>query len=738
MKYFLGFLACALVVSLSNGQSNSGNIQGTVSDSTGAALPKATVTVRNLDTGATVSTETTDAGLYSAPNLPPGRYALTVEAPNFKKYVREGVTVPTGTTVTLDIQMQLGMVSENVVVSADASQLESATSDIGSTVQSSLVANLPLEVSGTIRNPVQFITLTPGFVGGVANDPGSNSSDDFKVNGGQEGGTDVLVDGVSISLVSPNAQWNKGVSTDGVQEFKVLQSNFSAEFGESGDGIVSLTMKSGTNEFHGSVYDYLRNRALDANSWKNNTLGQPKSVNTQNDFGATAGGPIFIPKLYHGQNKSFFFFDYEGFRFRTGGTGVDSFPNEAFRKGDFSSLLPGAQLYDPTTHAAIPGNVLTNDPNFTPSAVMTNVFALLPATNGGLTNNVIDHTISSTSANLFDVKIDHILSDKHRVSGGFDYDNTKTGGTSDLGPIFGSSTPQNTRYARFGDTYIFNSSVVNQFLFGFSRRFRGEVSNSLGQGYPAKIGLKGVQNTTFPCIKFIGTPYQEQLNNCGDSEFADNVYQLNDSVSWVKGKHNFKFGGGVRMLQFNVRRLTQSSGEFDFNAAQTSNNGAGGNAVASSLFGLSDTTTLNYGNFSGVRYKDFSFYGQDSYKLASRLTLNYGLRYDIDLPATEAFDRFSMVDPDTSQPRRGRNPRSLYLFRNGNRAQRPQAAAGCLRQGNWSTVGVRLQCQQQDRSPRRLRDLLRTPKGRILRRSGWFGILQPADRERHKWRPNAN
>ena len=679
MKYFLGFLACALVVSLSNGQSNSGNIQGTVSDSTGAALPKATVTVRNLDTGATVSTETTDAGLYSAPNLPPGRYALTVEAPNFKKYVREGVTVPTGTTVTLDIQMQLGMVSENVVVSADASQLESATSDIGSTVQSSLVANLPLEVSGTIRNPVQFITLTPGFVGGVANDPGSNSSDDFKVNGGQEGGTDVLVDGVSISLVSPNTQWNKGVSTDGVQEFKVLQSNFSAEFGESGDGIVSLTMKSGTNEFHGSVYDYLRNRALDANSWKNNTLGQPKSVNTQNDFGATAGGPIFIPKLYHGQNKSFFFFDYEGFRFRTGGTGVDSFPNEAFRKGDFSSLLPGAQLYDPTTHAAIPGNVLTNDPNFTPSAVMTNVFALLPATNGGLTNNVIDHTISSTSANLFDVKIDHILSDKHRVSGGFDYDNTKTGGTSDLGPIFGSSTPQNTRYARFGDTYIFNSSVVNQFLFGFSRRFRGEVSNSLGQGYPAKIGLKGVQNTTFPCIKFIGTPYQEQLNNCGDSEFADNVYQLNDSVSWVKGKHNFKFGGGVRMLQFNVRRLTQSSGEFDFNAAQTSNNGAGGNAVASSLFGLSDTTTLNYGNFSGVRYKDFSFYGQDSYKLASRLTLNYGLRYDIDLPATEAFDRFSMVDPTLPNPGAGGILGAYTYFGTGtgrNGRKRPQDVYG--------------------------------------------------------------
>src|SRR5437667_4370247 len=169
--------------------------------------------------------------------------------------------------------MQLGGVTENITVTAEASQLETSTSETGVTLERCLLANLPLEFSGTIRNPVQFITLVPGFVGGVANDPGSNSSDDFKVNGGQEGGTDVLVDGVSISLVSPNTQWNKGVSTDAVQEFKVLQSNFTPEFGESGDGIVSLTVKSVTNQLHGSAYDYLRNRVLDANSWKNNTAG---------------------------------------------------------------------------------------------------------------------------------------------------------------------------------------------------------------------------------------------------------------------------------------------------------------------------------------------------------------------------------------------------------------------------------------------------------------------------------
>ena len=674
MKCLISVLACMLVTASVYAQTTNGNIQGTVTDPNGATLV-ATVTARNMDTGLTLSTASTDAGLYSLPNLPPGRYSVTAEAPNMKKYTREGVTVQTGSTVSLDIQMQLGSISESVTVTSDASQLETATSDIGATVERNLVANLPLEVSGTVRNPVQFITLVPGFVGDVGNNPGSNSTDDFKVNGGQEGGTDILVDGVSISLVSPNTQWNKGVSTDAVQEFKVLQSNFSPEYGASGDGIVSLTLKSGTNQFHGSLYDFLRNRVLDANSWKNNTLGQPRPINTQNDFGFTVGGPVSVPHLYHGRDKTFFFFAYEGFRFRTGGTSVLSLPPEAFRNGDFSALLPGTQLFDPITHAPIPGNILKNDPNFKPSAVITSAFALLPPTNGGLTNNVIDRTISSTTANLYDIKIDHIISLKQRLSFGFDHDNTQTGSTSSLSPIFGSHTPQRTRYARFTHNYVFSPSVVNQFLAGFSRRFRGEVANSLGEGFPEKIGLKGVQNTTFPCIKFFGGPYREVLNNCGDSQFADNVYQVNDSVNWVRGNHNFKFGGEARLLQFNVRRLTQSSGELDFDPAQTSNNGVGGDAVASALFGLVNQATLNYGAFSGVRYKNFSFYGQDSYKLTPRLTLNYGLRYDYDLPAREAFDRFSAVDPTLPNPGAGNILGAYTYFGTGpgrNGRKRPQ------------------------------------------------------------------
>src|SRR5258708_35148585 len=308
---------------------------------------------------------------------------------------------------------------------------------------------------------------------------------------------------------------------------------------------------------------------------------------------------------------------------------------------------------------------------------MTNVFGLLPPTNGSLNNNGLDRFLSSSRADLSVVKIDLSFYEKHRISGGFDYDNTKTGGISDRGPIFGSSTPQNTRYARISDNYVFSPTLVNQALFGFSRRFRGEGSNSIGLGYPDKIGLTGVNNTTFPCIKWGDTNYQ--VNNCGASQFADNVFQINDAVSWVKGKHSFKFGGEIRMLQFNVRRLTQSSGEFDFAAAQTSStgdaSGLGGNSVASSLFGLSDTTTLNYGNFSGVRYKDFALYAQDTYRLTHQLTLHYGLRYDIDLPASAAFSRFSMVDPTLPNPDAGNILGAYTYFGSGagrNGRKRPQ------------------------------------------------------------------
>ena len=659
------FIAVSALSTVS--QTTNGSIQGSVVDPDGAAVAGATVTAKNMDTGLTNSATTTGAGIYALPNLPPGRYSVTVEATGMKKYTQDGVTVATTSTVALNFKLQLGSASETINVTADAGQLQTESSDIGTTVQNTLVDNLPLEVAGTIRNPVQFITLVPGFVGNVANDPGSNSSDDFKLNGGQEGATDILVDGVSISLVSPNTQWNKGVSPEAVQEFKTLQSNFAPEFGESGDGIVNLSLKSGTNSFHASAYDFLRNRALDAKAWTldtqnayNRAVGQPlvpQPPDTQNDFGFTVGGPVYLPHLYDGRNKTFFFFAYEGFRFHTGSSGPASYIPESFRNGDFSALLPGTQLYDPTTHNPIPGNILSNDPNYTESTVVAKIMSLLPKTTGALTNNVFDQSTSTTVANLWDLKIDQVISTKQRISAGFDYDNTNTGGTDVLATFLGSQTPQDTRYARFSHNYIFSPTVVNQFLVGFSRRFRTEASNGLGQNWPQQLGLMGVANTTFPCIRFFGTNYQDDLNNCGDSQFADNVYQVNDAVSLVRGKHTLKFGGGFNAMQFNTRRLTQASGEFHFAGAETSSDGTpagtGGYGVASALFGLVDSGTLNYGHTNGPRYKDSYLYAQDTYKVTPKLTLTYGLRYDLDLPARESQDRFSEVDPTLPNPGAG-------------------------------------------------------------------------------------
>jgi hypothetical protein len=678
------------------GQTADGTIRGSVTDPSGAAVPGMSITARNVATGLAVTVKTTDAGLYNISNLPPGTYSVTAEGGSgFKKFEQNGVTVQTSTTTDLNITLQLGEVSQTVTVNANAQQLETSTSDVGTTVQTSLVNNLPLEVSGVPRNPVQFITLVPGFVGQVGNNPANNATDDYKLNGGQEGGTDILVDGLTISLVSPNTQQNKGISPEAVEEFTTLQSNFSAEYGQAGDSIVSLTMKSGTNNLHGDVYEFLRNSALDANSWTNNTAGAPKNLDHQSDFGGIISGPVYLPKIYNGKDKTFFMFAFEGFRYNQGSSSATAYPPSNFLQGNFSALCTtnGAtfsaqgicsnlnyQIYDPTTQTAVPNNTLSSDPNYKASAVMSKVFSYLPPTSSaGVSSNVLVVSTTKIPANMFDIKIDQNVTSEQRFSFGLDYDNTNNKTVESIGPIYGGATPQNTRYVRFSHDYTLTSSLLNHFLIGLDRRYRGEISNGLGGGYPAKLGLTGVNNNTFPCFDFEGTPYDQVLSNCGDSEFADNTVQVADAVSWIHGKHSLKFGGELRDMEFNVRRLTYGAGEFYFSPAQTSStgnsSGMGGNAIASALFGDVYQGYLVYGNFSGIRYKNSDIYAQDSYKATSKLTLNYGLRWDIDIPASEAFDRFADIDPTLANPGAGNIPGAYVYFGNGpgrNGQTRPQ------------------------------------------------------------------
>jgi hypothetical protein len=415
-------------------------------------------------------------------------------------------------------------------------------------------------------------------------------------------------------------------------------------------------------------------------------------VDTQNDFGFLISGPVWLPKIYNGHDKTFFMFAYEGFRFNTGGTGVASVPNNDFRQGNLGGVCNASssfntsgicgnaalQIYDPTNHTPIPYNNLANDPLYKESAVMTKVFQYWPAAqNNNLTNNLITTSTDRVPANMFDIKVDENISSRQRISVGFDYDNTNNLSTTSLGSAFGASNPQNTRYVRLSDDYTLTPSLLNHLLVGYSRRYRGELGASIGGGYPDKLGLTGVQNNVFPCFTFDGTPYSGP--NCGDSEFADNTYQIADSVSWVHGKHTFKFGGEVRDMQFNVRRLTYASGSFTFDPAQTSttgnSSGTGGYSIASALFGDVYVGYLNYGGFSGIRFKNSAFYAQDSYHATTKLTLNYGLRYDIDIPVSEAFDRLSVVDMTLPNPGAGNIPGAMTYYGSGagrNGQTRPQ------------------------------------------------------------------
>jgi len=301
------FLLCAC---LAHAQSGRGTLTGSVKDTSGAVLPNVDVTLTESSTGTSYKAVTNGEGIYNFPELAPGTYSLAASASALKRYTQNGITVNVGNTAKVDVTMAVGGANETVTVTGDASQLQTESSDVGTTVSTKLIQDLPLQFNGTVRNPLQFVQLTPGFSGIDTNSPTEQGG--FKLNGGQQAGTDILLDGSTIELASANLQMNYGVSVEAVQEFKVMTNTFDAEYGRMSGGLVNLVTKSGTNALHGSVYDFFKNKALDANSWINDYNDVPKPVDTQNDFGGIISGPVYIPKLYDGRNKSFFMFNYEG------------------------------------------------------------------------------------------------------------------------------------------------------------------------------------------------------------------------------------------------------------------------------------------------------------------------------------------------------------------------------------------------------------------------------------------
>jgi len=687
---WLAVSICLAIGTLGLAQSGRGTLTGTLTDPGGSALAGATLGLKQSNTGSSYTAVSSAEGIFRFAELPPGVYNLTANAPGFETYSQSGIVVEVGSTTTVNAAMKVGSANATITVSADASHLQTESSDVGFTMQPRVLESLPLPFGGEIRNPLEFAALSPGFAGTMTNNPSSPPAGAFKLSGGQQGGADILLDGATTELASANMQVTYGFSVEAVSEFKVMTNTFDAQFGSASGGVVNLVSKQGTNRFHGSAYDLLKNRVLDADSWLNdyqNAVFGPgsttKPLDTQNDFGASVGGPVRIPWLYNGKDKTFFFFNYEGFRQVNGGTSLLSAPTQAMLGGDFSSLLNpvtvGGQtfqahiLYDYSTCTganqgqpcqAYPDNKITEapDPVF---AAASKVMPSAPSSATSPYFNINDVSSNHEQADMWNIRIDENINARNKISASYFTGNMPYISTQSLGPLYTGGNIQGNKYLRLGYDYFISPTMLNHFNAGFTRRHRLETSGEGGFGgnWASKFGLKGVGDSVFPKFTYNYPGNGINSPSDGDSVFDDNVFQYDDTVSWQKGRHSFRFGGEFRAAQFNLGILTGSAGQFNFNSGPTStptdtNSGFG---FASFYRGAASNAYIDIPQVNGWRAKYFAAFFADDWKVDNQLTLNLGLRYDMPIPVTESHDRMSYVDPTLPNPGAGGLP-GAYVF----------------------------------------------------------------------------
>jgi hypothetical protein len=687
-----GLLAFCVLLSMNlPAQTERGTISGRVLDPTSATVPDARVEATNQATGVRSATRTNDAGVYSIQQLPPGRYDLSVESAGFRRYSHTNIDLNVAQTLTLDVALEVGETVNTVEVTSAPPAIESSTSDLSTVVDSHKVMELPLSVSGNMRNPEQFVFLAPGVTGDAVN---------TQINGSQSRAKEILIDGVSASSPESGGTLFTYPSIEAFQEFKLVSGNFNAEYGHTGGGFEVFVTKSGTNNLHGAVFDYLRNDVLDARGF----FSTATPINRQNEFGAALGGPVWVPKVYNGRNRTFFYFVYSGFRFRQGATNaLTSVPPLDFLKGDFSRLVDrnGNQvpIYDPrttsvdangnVTRAQFSGNKIPAD-RF--SSVAKAILPLFPAPiNSGILNNFLTVGAKTFDRDQVDLKIDHRFSDRSSASF-FLYLGTQTTiDAPNLPPPLSNALDEDrlSRWARFSHDFIFSPSALNHFALGFTREGQYWRELSVNQDWPAKLGLQGVNTgagNTFPIVTFTGgynilggggiaspalftTPSGVNPKSTGSQ--VNNVWQMFDSISWIRGNHSFKFGADLRLMQTNGADFFLSQGRFDFNSLETAFPSAAGrastgNSFASFLLGAVDKGSLNVlAVVPGNRYHSLGAFVQDDWKISRKLTLNLGLRYDLFFPRTESHNNLSGFDPSLPNPGAGGRLGAIAFLGNG-------------------------------------------------------------------------
>ena len=639
-------------------QVTTADIVGTVTDNSGAVVPGAKVTITNLDTEAPRQTQTDASGAYVVSLLPIGRYSVRVEANGFKAFTVASTTLASGDRARVDAQMQVGEMSQTVEVQAQTPALQTDSSSQGSTVTERAVQDLPLNG----RNFTVLAQLAPGTNAGSPSALSSGTRPDDRrqtatIAVGAQGSqvNNYMVDGmdnndraIGTAILRP--------SIDALAEMRVQTSLFTAEVGRVSGGVINLLTKSGTNEFHGTLYEYFRNDKLDSRSFF--TLAKPEY--RQNQFGGSLGGPII-------KNKTFFFADYEGFRQVQGQPYTASVPTAAMKAGNFNGVAP---VYNPSTLTQTAPGVYSRTlyPNDTIPAsafnpIALNYLNLYPAPNQpGLANNYISAFAKTQNYSTFDTRVDQHFSDRDLLYGRYSFNDTTSFLPGNLPVVNGIQPGGSTAYpgaslqraqgAYVDYVHIFSPSLLLELKAGWVRygahtqplNFGDNVSQQFGIPYAnhssTSSGLTQVQPAGYDSL--------------GDAQYLpiiqiDNTFQYMGAFTYSTGSHNMKFGAGVIRRQFTQAQGQSPKGTIAFTAAETNNGvGVGGYSIASLLLGAIDTDNLiDNPVFPGYRMWEPSAYFQDDWRVSSRLTLNVGVRYDIFTPYTEVANRISNLNLTT-------------------------------------------------------------------------------------------
>jgi Carboxypeptidase regulatory-like domain/TonB-dependent Receptor Plug Domain/TonB dependent receptor len=659
------FLLCCLTAaaiaagSLALAQSVTGVISGTVTDSTKAPVVGANVTITNADTGVISWTgKTNESGVYRAPDLHVGTYNIDVEAPGFKRQHVASIQLTVDQRANIDVAMQIGQVSESVEVEGStAGQLQTETASIGTTITPSQLQDLPLPS----RSPYNLLQLTPGVSsGGDITSQGGVNASQLSINGSRTLNNDILIDGVSVISGSTGGAQTLP-PTDSIQEFKVLASSYSAEWGRTSGGIVTMITNSGGNTLHGAAYGYFRNEDMDANNYFNNVIGKARPEDRYNLFGGKLSGPVFIPKVYNGKNRTFYFINYEGLKQASPYSNTSSIPYGAYSQGNFSASP--TIIDNPTTKAPFPGNTIPVS-LLDPAAVK--ILALVPGANSTgtvnktdniLTNNFVSIGSSHPTTNTGLARIDESISEKTRMFVTFNHYNNY----SPIQPTFPGSPLESstgnsigTGYqAILGMTRTWSPTFVSEFRVAFFRNNSEYTPPSNGINDATTLGIAQQYGIAAPELNISGFSMLGTNSNTLRSQI-DNNYQWSLINSKSIRNHLLTFGFQIRRNQFDdFNPNADVNGSYTFNGTITSPKNASGDAInALADFLLGDIATSSYSlpqALIGRRNYNWGMFVQDDWKIRPNLTVNLGVRYEHETPMTASNSEYSRVDPTTGQ-----------------------------------------------------------------------------------------